>query len=176
MKINKKLLMLGATFALTAQIGTNAMAANVDGTADVEIVTPLAISQNAAGGLNFGKIAPGPSSGTINVNSVGFLSKTAGPTELQIVDAASASAGIFDITGEDLLLITVVVPGTTSLTANGGSGGSPMLVTLLSNAAATTALDGVGDATLTVSGDLAVGANQAADTYSGTYNVTVFYQ
>ena len=45
-----------------------------------------------------------------------------------------------------------------------------------SDAGATTALDGTGNATLTVSGNLGVGIAQAADTYSGTYNVTVFYQ
>jgi hypothetical protein len=53
-----------------------------------------------------------------------------------------------------------------------------MNVTLASDATTINAagLDGLGDATLTVTGDLAVGANQAADTYSGIYNVTVFYQ
>ena len=51
-----------------------------------------------------------------------------------------------------------------------------MTVTLSSDAATTTALDATtGAATLTVFGDLGVGVNQATDTYSGTYNVTVFY-
>ena len=52
-----------------------------------------------------------------------------------------------------------------------------MTVTLSSDAATTTTLDATtGAATLTVFGDLAIGADQAPDTYSGTYNVTVFYQ
>ena len=176
MKMNKKLLMVGATLAMSLQIDSIAMAANVDGTADVEIVQPLSITQQVGSGLNFGKIAAGPSAGSVGVNSAGVLSKTGGPVELQIVDDTNASAGVFDITGENGLLITVFVPASTSLTANGTSGGAAMTVTLGSDAATTTSLDAAGAATLTVFGDLAIGADQAPDTYSGTYNVTVFYQ
>ena len=176
MKMNKKLLMIGATLAMSLQLDSIAMAANVDGTADVEIVQPLSITQQLGSGLNFGKVAAGPSAGSVGVDSAGVLSKTGGPAELQIVDDTNASAGVFDITGENSQLITVTVPGTASLTPNGGSGGAAMTVTLDSDADATTALDVTGAATLTVFGDLAIGADQAPDTYSGTYNVTVFYQ
>jgi hypothetical protein len=175
MKMNKKLLMLGATFAIVVQFDTIAMAANVDGSATVEIVEPLTITES--NGLNFGKIASGTTSGTINVNTAGTVTKTAGPADLQVVDAAG-SAGVFAIAGEPSLLFTVTVPASTSLSPTGTSGGAPMNVTLASDATTINAagLDGLGDATLTVTGDLAVGANQAADTYSGIYNVTVFYQ
>ena len=176
MKMNKKLLMIGATLAMSLQLDSIAMAANVDGTADVEIVQPLSITQAAGSGLNFGKIASGPAAGVVRVSSTGVLSKVSGPVEVQIVDSTSASTGVFDITGENGQTILVTVPASTLLTANGGSGGADMTVTLSSDAATTTTLDATtGAATLTVFGDLGVGVNQATDTYSGTYNVTVFY-
>ena len=175
MKMNKKLLMIGATLAMSLQLDTVAMAANEDGTADVEIVQPLSITQQVGSGLNFGKIASGPAAGLVRVSSTGVLSKVSGPAEVQIVDNTSASTGVFDITGEISQAIRVVVPASTLLSANGASGGADMTVTLNSDAAATTALDATGAATLTVFGDLGVGVNQATDTYSGTYNVTVFY-
>ena len=80
MKINKKLLMLGATFALTAQIGTNAMAANVDGAASVTVIEPLTITAEA-NQLDFGTIAAGSIPGTIGMEAAGALTVLTGGPE-----------------------------------------------------------------------------------------------
>ena len=56
MKMNKKLLMLGATFAIAVQFDSIATAASVNGTADAVVVAPLTITENFT--MDFGTIAP----------------------------------------------------------------------------------------------------------------------
>jgi hypothetical protein len=170
MKINKKLLMLGATFALTAQIGTNAMAETATGTADVEVVTPLSIAIDPAVQLNFGAIAVGSTTGgTVSVSSGGVLSTTDSAVNLAIIDNSNASQGKFDIDGLAGTGITVTVPATATL-SNGGTN----LTANLSDSNPIV-LDGLGKATLTVFGDLVVPAATPANIYSGNYIVTVEY-
>jgi hypothetical protein len=169
MKMNKKLLVLGATFALAAQFNTVAMAEDVDGDASVVIATALTISVTAAV-LNFGTIAVGSTGGgDVDVDEFGALTTSEVPADLAIVDDSNASAGVFDITGANSEAILVSVPATATLTGPG----TDMTATLSSIDPTTT--DGSGDATLTVYGSLTAAAAQTAGSYSGTYNVTVIY-
>ena len=172
MKMNKKLLMLGATFVLTAQIGTNAMAEATTGSADVEVVTPLAISQTS--GLNFGTIAVGSIGGggiggDVTVSVAGAISTGAAAADLKII-GGSPSAGTFAITGLGIQAITVSVA--TSVTLSGGGGADMTAALVHDNPVALAA----GAATLNVGGTLTAAAGQGAGTYTGNYAVTVVYQ
>jgi hypothetical protein len=90
MKMNKKLLVLGATFALAAQFGTIAMAASVPGTATTLVLVPLSIVETTQ--MNFGTIAGGPLADEIVMNSAGTRTVTGTSASIIATGAGAATA------------------------------------------------------------------------------------
>ena len=168
MKMNKKLLMLGATFVLAAQFDTVAMA--VDGVGDVValVVAPLAVNETQT--MNFGTVAGGPTAGTISMDINGNRTVLSG--DAQIITTGAGLPGIFTITGEAGAAITVTTPDTTATLTGGG--GADMGFTLISPTFPTT-VDGTD---LQFGGVLSIGVNQGAGSYTtvgDTYTVQVNY-
>lgn len=144
-----------------------AQAATGTGSATVEILEAITVTEDT--GLNFGLISPSASIGTVDVTELSARSCSGGVT---CVGTGTAAAGAFTITGTTDANVQVTLPADVTLTGPG----TDMTATLSSAAeSGTLALTG-GAATFNVAGSLAVGANQAAGTYNGTYTVTVNYQ
>ena len=80
----------------------------------------------------------------------------------------SPSQGIFSVTGEGTSAFTTTMDATSSLTGPG----TAMTATLGNDAPSNLT---AGSATINVSSSLAVGANQTAGAYSGTFAITVNY-
>jgi hypothetical protein len=173
MKMNKKLLVLGATFALTAPIGTNAMAEVVNGDVSAQIVTPLEVTEITP--MNFGDVAGGATSGTIIMLTDGSRTATGGATILP--GSGSPTQGIFNITGIADQAILVQVTDSTAILVGGG--GADMPFTLTPPAVFPIALSPTGTATLNFGGNLSIGPSQTAGLYStaaDTYTIQVDYQ
>jgi hypothetical protein len=133
--------------------------ANASGTAI--ILTPLTISKTTD--LNFGTLAAGNAAGAAVVADAAAPALAAtGGTE--VISATNAAAAEFAVAGEASTLFDVSC-GAISL----GS----LVVTPDYVSQATT--DASGDYTLYVGGSLAVPANTAGNTYTGSFTVTVSY-
>jgi len=164
MTINmKKVTVLGAVMAAALYAGQAQAANSVTAGASVEIAAPVSIVQDTA--LAFGNVGPSAASGTVTVSIAGAKSVTGGVSDL----GGSPAAGAFTVTGASGATYSVTIPGTVSLTGPG----TAMEVTLTDPGSGT--LTG-GTDTFNVGGTLAVGANQTAGSYSGTYTVSVNYQ
>lgn len=135
--------------------------ATTQGSATAEIVAPLAITHDAGAVLDFGTIVPGTTAGTVSVDTAGNGSTVGDP---QFVPTSTNSADAFTVTGE-------ANRGFDILTGNEAMTG----MTFSTTAALTGTLGAGGTAAVNVGGTLNVGANQAAGTYTGTYDVTVSY-
>lgn len=150
---------------LSLFISTESHAATAVGTANGRVVTPIAVTAGTA--LEFGSFAASGTAGTINQAGV-----TTGGV-LAISSGASRSAGTFTVTGEATAntSYTFTLPETITLS----SGANSMTATLsYANGDGSRTLVGGSDV-VTVNGVLAVGVNQVAGAYTGTYNVTAVY-
>ena len=140
--------------------------ASTSGTATAEIVSPIAITHDAAASLNFGTIVPGTNAGTVTVSaSTGVAT---GDAEATVITGATSSADSFTVTGDDGRGFDISTTGGSVV-----SGGNSMTFTT-SPSAATGTLTG-GTASFTVGGALSVGGAQAGGTYNGTYTASVAY-
>lgn len=172
MKMNKKLLVLGVSFALAAQTGSIALAATVNGNADALVIEPLSIVENSA--MDFGTVSGGPGADTIVLDTAG--ARTVIGTSAQIIATGPGAAGNFTITGEPNQAYTVTFSASATL---GDGGGNTMTVDTFTDNSPSP-LSGAGTDTLLVGGTLNIGASQAAGNYSTTtggtpYVVTVNY-
>lgn len=150
-------------FAATAHAQASATAS---ATASVEIATPISL-QNTAG-LDFGVVAAAPGAGTVVVSTAGGVTESGGVNVL----GGSPAAAAFTVGGQGSYAYSITVPsaavtlsdGTNSMTVDNfvdSKGGSSSLVN--------------GADTFTVGATLNVGANQAAGSYTGSFDVTVAY-
>jgi uncharacterized protein DUF4402 len=161
------------TAALVASLGLlSAGVANASGTAGsaaaAEIVSALSISNSV--GLEFGQIVPSIVIGTVTVSTAGVRSSSGGVTLGNGMVPAPSS---FAVTGAPSNTYAITLPTSITLTA---AAGAPMVVdTFVSVPAVTGALDVTGAQTLLVGATIHVGVSQAANPYSGTFNVTVAY-
>jgi spore coat protein U-like protein len=160
----------GAALIAAASASHRAEAADASATAAATIEAPIGISKTSD--LEFGAIAPTSSAGTVTVTTAGARS---GDANVSLLSGDTPSAATFSVSGAANAAYSVTVPGSATLSAQGSSGGADMTATLSDDAPVSPALDGSGAATINVGGALAVGADQAADTYSGTFTVTVAY-
>ena len=165
----KKIILVAAVFAV---IGSPAVVKAADATASAAATIAAPISISKVSDLEFGLIAPTASAGTVTVSTAG--SRT-GDANVDLLSGDTESAASFSVSGEADQTFALVVPTSAVLSATGSSGGADMTATLSDDAAATPTLDGSGAATVNVGAALAVGANQAADAYSGSFTVTVSY-
>ncbi len=115
--------------------------------------------------MNFGTISTSGTAGTVTLSPAGARSST-------LAYYGTSKAGVFTITGEPSTALTVSFGnGTLS------NGANTMALTnfTTSSTPASTTTDSSGNLTLNVGADLAVAANQASGTYTGTYTVTISY-
>lgn len=161
--MDKKFFLAVALLGLSA----NAAAQTASSTIDVEIES-RAITLANTGGLNFGKVLPYGSAGSVYVNIYGDGSAS----NAFISDATSIRASSWEVIGTPGAPYAVTLP--TSVVISNGSenmtvssfnrSGTPQLY-----------LDAAGNYAFTVGARLNVGANQPAGVYAGTFNVTVSY-
>lgn len=171
MKMNKKLLVLGATIAIAAQFGTIAMADVVDGSVSATVFTPLAISETQA--MYFGTVAGGPAIGTVIMTTAGARSTTG---DAQVIASDPGLPGTLDITGEGNAAITVTITDSVATLEDGGAG-DDMGFTLTSPSLPTT-IDASGTESMSFGGTLSIGINQLSGAYAtvlDTYQIQVDY-
>lgn len=140
----------------------SAQAADATGAATATIIAPITITKVAD--LSFGTIAPSASSGTVTIANGGART---GDANVDLLSTDAGNAAQFTVGGQGTSAFSTSIP-TINLTGTGAN----MPVTFTNDAPS--ALTG-GAATINVGGQLTVGANQAADSYSGTFTVTVAY-
>ena len=156
-----KAALAGTVFA-AAFSSTGARAATATASAKAQILTQITVTKTAD--LDFATIVSAPAASTVVVSPAGV--KTCGTG---LVCTGTATAAAFGIAGTTGAIVTIVSDPTVSL----ASGANTMTAALLTSAATRTL---TGTDSFTVGGTLAVGANQAAGAYTGTFTVTVNYQ
>jgi Mat/Ecp fimbriae major subunit len=162
--LNKSKIALAGAIAAAALVSTGAQAATEIADARVEIIAPVTLLQTAQ--LDFGIVAPGAGAGTVTMGTgSGTPTCSAGLTCV-----GGGSRGTFDLTAAAGYSVDITVDTSTSL-----SNGAQSMTLTLAPGAATIIANG-GTQTFYVGGSLAVGANQAAGTYVGTYDVSAEYQ
>ena len=168
MKMNKKLLMLGATFAIAVQFDSVAIAASVDGTADAVVVAPLTITEDIT--MDFGTIAPHETiADVIVMDTAGARNATGG--NAQTIGGAGTAAEF--TVGGDTAQTFALTFGDGTLT----SGGNSMTVSAFSHNSTGSLASGT--ETFQVGATISVSANQAVGTYTTApgdeYTITVNY-
>lgn len=140
------------------------LATDLTANASATIVAPLSIVENTP--MDFGSISADATNATnVTLDLVNTVTSADGAG---VVPASGAASGDFTVSGAGNLAIAV------SYTAGSLTGpGAAMAVSgFTDNAPANLT---AGTATFQVGADLAVGANQTAGAYSGTYTITVIY-
>jgi D-serine deaminase-like pyridoxal phosphate-dependent protein len=163
--LNKTKFALVGVVAAAAMASTGAQAATQTASAEVDIVAAVQLAQND--GLDFGVVASSGTAGTV-------VLPTASNTRVcsaGVTCVGTALRGRFTVSGATTgYVVAINVPATTTL----ASGGNNMVLTL---APSMTSFTSAGAPQIFfVGGSLAVGANQAAGTYTGSYNVSADYQ
>ena len=160
----KKLsLLLTLLFAFTSQ------AFAITATVNAVVVNTLTVSQTTA--LNFGSFSSSASSGTIN--QIGTT--TGGVTAVS--GGATRAAAVFSVSAGDSSSTPYIftLPPTATIGIGGSAGTNQMTVTLAFASGSSSRTLSSGSDAVTVNGNLAVAANQASGTYTGTYLVTAAY-
>lgn len=168
----KKLILAAAaaTFAVPAAAAPGNTATATDGSADAVIVSPITITHVTGATLNFGTIVPDTAgSSVVEIDTSGAGSVLSG--DAVVVDNTSWSADSFDVTGDASRGFSI---STTGGTVDSGTN-SMSFTTTYESTNGSGSLDANGEASFDVGGELTVGANQAAGTYTGTYSATVTY-
>ncbi len=149
--------------------GAAADSINADVNASALLVRTLAVASTT--GLSFGTVAPSAAAGTVVIATDGARSATGGVT---LLAANAGSAGAITLAGTPSLAYTVTLPSSVTLTAAGGGGQTMTISTLTSSlTGGAGTLNATGNGSFNIGGTLAVAANQAVASYSGTVPVTV---
>lgn len=169
--ITNKLLLTAGIVTLSASFfSTSTLAANANGSATVTVLTPLSIAAGT-NGMDFGNVAgDADNSTTVTLSSGGGTTASAGANA-----AGSPTPGDFDVTGSGTLAYNITVPPAAITLTGVGFGGTMTVDTFETSAGGSSSLT-AGSDSFTVGAVLNIGANQAADTYNGTYSMTVEYQ
>lgn len=158
-----------ALVCAAALVGAPAYAASQPGTATVVTLKPLSIVKLRD--LDFGVMVAGATAGTVTLDPTTDLRTTTGGTTAA---GGTPRAAQFYTYGTANLVLQVTRGALPVLTRSGG-GGTMSVTQLTLNGPTTRVLNSAGLLDLRVGGDLAVGANQAGGTYSGTFQITVTY-
>lgn len=152
-----------------AMLSSAASAASTSGSGEAIVVTPTSFFM--VEDMSFGTIVPGPSAGSVTVD--------------EMTGARSAAGGIVAMAGSAAQRARFVAGGTEGQTVDLALGPLPTLDDGNGNQMNVTSLLLDGPATRTfgpsmvldiyVGGTLAVGANQTAGVYSGTFTLTIEY-
>jgi hypothetical protein len=152
--------------AATVVVGLGGTAAHAaTGTADVSATILDAVTVTNTADLLFGNIAAGAAPATVSISAGGTVNCGG-----LVCNGTQNPAG-FSVTGTAGQTVGISLP-LTSITLTSGT--DSMTVSGLASDVASIVLDGT-DA-FTVGGSLAVAANQAAGTYTGSFSVDVDYQ
>ena len=171
--MNKKLSLIAGVVITSAGLYSAALtAATVTGNASANVLTPLGIA-NGTNAMNFGDVAGDATSATtVDLTPGGVASSPDGAST-----AGTSTAGDFDVTGSGTLSYIITLPASILLTADTTAGADMTVDTFVSNLGVSGSSGTLGtDDSFTVGATLNINAGQLADTYSGTYDVTVNYQ
>jgi Domain of unknown function (DUF4402) len=151
----------------------------VVGSAQATVVDRLGIVKNRD--LNFGRIIPGATAGTVVLSPAGVRSATGG-ARLATGPSSTASFSGF---GSNNQTITLAIASATSTLTRAGGGGSMTMDTFTVGSTPTAIISTTplgfrvnsptGIFTFPVGATLRVGANQAPGTYTGTFTVIISY-
>jgi len=165
--INKmKLALAGAVLA--AGMGSNAAYAATE-QADATVQVLAAVQLSAVTDLNFGIVAASAAGGTVTLAP----SATAVPVASGVTAISGASAASFQVTQATNGQVIRLSVGNPSPLTN-GSNTIPLSGLTLSNSSIT--FNSASLQTVYVGGTISLGANQAAGTYTGSFDVTADYQ
>ena len=165
----KKLLLLTVVFVFAVSAAHAAASDAATGHAEAQIVAPISVVEADGAKLNFGKWVKPSAAGTVTVTAA--ASPTVTPSSgLQEVTGSSPSADHFEVTNDENLSYSVTLP-TSAVTLNGSVSGT-MTATAFTSACVPNCASS-GD--LYVGATLNIGANQAAGTYTGSYEITLTY-
>lgn len=135
-------------------------------TATAKVVSPVTLVKTAD--LLFGTIIPTMTAGTVTMSPIG--GRTSSNVTLSTIALGNAAA--FYLTGKSGSGFSIVLPSNITLT---GPGASMQLSVFKSTPSLVGSFNTSGNATVNVGATLAVGANQAAGVYSGSFSITVDY-
>jgi len=157
--------------------GSRAQASTSSTSATATIVVPLSLG--LARDLDFGTIIPGATQGTVSVNpATGVRTPSGGVTLVNSIYGAA----LFNITGTKNRNYTIKFTNKSITIKNTANTNIKMTVNLFTsdlpsngNGTYTSSYDATGKASFHVGGTLAVAANQAPGSYTGTFDVEVNY-
>jgi Mat/Ecp fimbriae major subunit len=165
-KMNMKKIVLAGAAAVAAMSSSAAFADTESATATVQILGAVELTKYAD--LDLGTVAAGAASGTVALPT---SSNTRTCTGVTCVGTASRAR--FQVTAATNGYVIAITHSPTASLTNGV--GAPMSLTLASSAASIN-FNSAALQDIFIGGTLTVGANQAAGTYNGTFNVTADYQ
>lgn len=166
----KNILGIAVVMLVLSQVSFSQSSASMTANATATIVTGLSCSHGTNSDLAFGKIIASGSSGTVVVSPASARSYTGGAI---LTTGLTSSAAEFVLSGQASTAVTVTLPSS-AVTITSGSN-TMSVTTFTSDAGSTPALSSGGALTVKVGGTLAVAANQAAGSYTGTFDVTFAY-
>lgn len=157
------LAVLAGTVAMPA-LAAPGDTATTQGTATAQVVAPIAITHNAGAALSFGTMTAG-NGGLVRVDAAGAGTVSG---EVRLVAGGTTSADAFTVTGDANRAFSITT-GNGTVTAGANS------MAFTTTAAASGTLNASGTTSFRVGGTLTVASNQAAGSYTGSYNATVTY-
>lgn len=140
------------------------------GTSTTTVIAPITIT--AGNNLAFGNVTEDGTGGTVTVTAAATATAT-GATGAQAVDG-TVTAGAFNVGGETGNVYTITLPSTTT-SLTGASAGAPTIAVSGLNTNIAEGTIGT-DNTFYVGGIITLSGGQVADSYEGTYSVTVQYK
>lgn len=155
---------LGLAGVMVFGVATPAAAQTATGDVTVRVLQAITVSKTAD--LNFGRVVAGTAAGSVVVAEDG--TRTC-PAALKCL--GTTTSGAFAVTGTAGETVTVAID-TPSIQLTSGTN---KMAVALTTTTKTLTLATAGNA-FRVAGSLAVGANQAAGTYTGQFTVSVNYQ
>lgn len=157
-----------SAIAALSLLASPVLAGSAVGTATVQILKPVTVTQTQA--LQFGPVIP-PPAGTATATL--FPNGTTGGSAT--FGAGTHQQGIFNVNGTGSTAIVVSVDPT--ITASTPSSDTLTVSTITDlPPGGITALNGSGNATVQVGGSFTVGATTVPGAYTGSFTVTALYQ
>ena len=162
--------MAAGAAALGASMYTATTAAGtVTADASANVLQPLGITAGAA--MDFGDVAADPTvATTVDLTTGGTTSSTDGASV-----SGTPAAGSFSVSGTAAANYSISLPADNTVVLTGLGFDMPVNG-FTDNLGGSGTLNGSGAQTFTVGATLTIPANQTADNYTGTYDVTVSYE
>lgn len=154
--------------ALVAMIAAPATVKAASDSATASATIAAAVTVTKVSDLEFGLISPTGTAGTVTVSNTGTRT---GDANVVLQAGNTPAQASFNVSGAASQAITVTIPASATLTG----AGTDMVATLNQTEAGAQTLDGSGAFTVDVGASLAVGINQGAGAYTGSFDVTVVY-